>query len=123
MLVIVLENAPPRLRGRLAIWLLEIRAGVYVGNYSVKVRDHIWEHVKVGLGEGNAANVRASQRGRDNRYRSGRRTQHFFHARDLAQWIQHRRDQLTRLGGSFIHLPISSNKRFSIGHVFTHMSC
>ena len=54
MLVIVLENAPPRLRGRLAIWLLEIRAGVYVGNYSVKVRDHIWEHVKVVLGEGNA---------------------------------------------------------------------
>ena len=54
MLVIVLENAPPRLRGRLAIWLLEIRAGVYVGNYSAKVRDHIWEHVKAGLGEGNA---------------------------------------------------------------------
>lgn len=54
MLVIVLENAPPRLRGRLAIWLLEIRAGVYVGNYSVKVREHIWEHVKVGLNEGNA---------------------------------------------------------------------
>jgi len=54
MLVIVLENAPPRLRGRLAIWLLEIRAGVYVGNYSVKVRDHIWSHVEAGLGEGNA---------------------------------------------------------------------
>ncbi|MEX2490900.1 MAG: type I-E CRISPR-associated endoribonuclease Cas2e [Nitrospirales bacterium] len=54
MLVIVLENAPPRLRGRLAIWLLEIRAGVYVGNYSVKVRDHIWNNVKEGIGEGNA---------------------------------------------------------------------
>lgn len=54
MLVIVLENAPPRLRGRLAIWLLEVRAGVYVGNYSAKVRDHIWEHVKAGLGQGNA---------------------------------------------------------------------
>lgn len=54
MLVIVVENVPPRLRGRLAIWLLEIRAGVYVGNYSVKVRDYIWEQVKVGLGEGNA---------------------------------------------------------------------
>lgn len=49
MLVIVLENAPPRLRGRLAVWLLEIRAGVYVGNYSTKVREHIWEHVKDGL--------------------------------------------------------------------------
>jgi CRISPR-associated protein Cas2 len=54
MLVIVLENAPPRLRGRLAIWLLEIRAGVYVGNYSTKVREHIWEQVEKGLGEGNA---------------------------------------------------------------------
>ncbi|MDI5434727.1 type I-E CRISPR-associated endoribonuclease Cas2e, partial [Salmonella enterica subsp. enterica serovar Kentucky] len=30
MLVVVTENVPPRLRGRLAVWLLEIRAGVYV---------------------------------------------------------------------------------------------
>lgn len=54
MLVIVLENAPPRLRGRLAIWLLEIRAGVYVGNYSSKVRGYIWKQVEAGLGDGNA---------------------------------------------------------------------
>lgn len=54
MLVIVLENAPPRLRGRMAIWLLEIRAGVYVGNYSAKVRDHIWTQVKQGIEDGNA---------------------------------------------------------------------
>ena len=54
MLVIVLENAPPRLRGRLAIWLLEIRAGVYVGNYSTKVRDYIWDQVDKGLEDGNA---------------------------------------------------------------------
>ena len=54
MLVIVLENAPPRLRGRLAIWLLEIRAGVYVGNYSVKVREHIWAQVEQGIEDGNA---------------------------------------------------------------------
>lgn len=54
MLVIVLENAPPRLRGRMAIWLLEIRAGVYVGNYSGKVRDHIWNQVEDGIEEGNA---------------------------------------------------------------------
>lgn len=54
MLVIVLENAPSRLRGRLAIWLLEVRAGVYVGNYSAKVRDYIWEQVGVGIEDGNA---------------------------------------------------------------------
>lgn len=54
MMVIVLENAPPRLRGRLAIWLLELRAGVYVGNYSAKVRAHIWEQVEIGIEDGNA---------------------------------------------------------------------
>ena len=54
MTVIVLENAPPRLRGRLAVWLLEVRAGVYVGVYSVKVREMIWEHVVKGIEEGNA---------------------------------------------------------------------
>ncbi|WAC73103.1 type I-E CRISPR-associated endoribonuclease Cas2e [Roseateles sp. SL47] len=54
MLVIVLENAPPRLRGRMAVWLLEVRAGVYVGNYSRKMREHIWQHVIEGLEDGNA---------------------------------------------------------------------
>jgi len=57
MLVIVLENAPPRLRGRLAIWLLEVRAGVYVGNYSKRVREHIWAHVESGIEDGNAVMV------------------------------------------------------------------
>ena len=54
MLVIVVENVPPRLRGRLAVWLLEIRAGVYVGKLSRRVREMIWETVDEGLGDGNA---------------------------------------------------------------------
>ncbi|MBN2487475.1 MAG: type I-E CRISPR-associated endoribonuclease Cas2 [Methanosarcinaceae archaeon] len=54
MLVIVTENAPPNLRGRLAVWLLEVRAGVYVGDFSVKVREMIWKHVEKGLDDGNA---------------------------------------------------------------------
>lgn len=57
MLVIVLENAPPRLRGRLAVWLLEVRAGVYVGNYSNKVREHVWQQVEAGIENGNAVMV------------------------------------------------------------------
>lgn len=57
MLVIVLENAPPRLRGRLAVWLLEVRAGVYVGDYSRRVREHIWEHVAEGIEGGNAVMI------------------------------------------------------------------
>lgn len=54
MLVIVTENVPSRLRGRLAIWLLEIRAGVYVGNPSKRVREFIWSQVLEGVETGNA---------------------------------------------------------------------
>lgn len=54
MLVIVVENVPPRLRGRLAVWLLEIRAGVYVGTYSRRTRERIWGEVLGNVGDGNA---------------------------------------------------------------------
>jgi CRISPR-associated protein Cas2 len=54
MMVIVVENAPPRLRGRLSLWLLEARAGVYVGNYNRRTRERIWGEVKQMIGEGNA---------------------------------------------------------------------
>jgi CRISPR-associated protein Cas2 len=57
MLVIVVENAPPRLRGRIALWLLEVRAGVYVGEYSRRVREMIWQQVRVGLEDGNAVMI------------------------------------------------------------------
>ena len=57
MLVIVLENAPPRLRGRMAVWLLEIRAGVYVGRLSRRIREMLWEQVCVGIEDGNAVIV------------------------------------------------------------------
>ncbi len=54
MLVIVTENVPPRLRGRLGVWLIEIRAGVYVGNPSRRLRKFIWKQVEQGLEDGNA---------------------------------------------------------------------
>ena len=54
MLVIVVENAPPRLRGRLAVWLLEVRAGVYVGDYTRRVRETIWGDVCAYIEDGSA---------------------------------------------------------------------
>ena len=54
MLVIVVENVPPRLRGRLAIWLLEVRAGVYVGKVSRRIREMIWYNIEVSIKDGNA---------------------------------------------------------------------
>ncbi|EOC1279695.1 type I-E CRISPR-associated endoribonuclease Cas2 [Cronobacter turicensis] len=53
MLVVVTESVPPRLRGRLAIWLLELRAGVYVGDVSRRVREMIWHQIAELAEEGN----------------------------------------------------------------------
>ncbi len=54
MLVIVVENVPARLRGRLALWLSEVRAGVYVGKVSRRGREMIWDTVTRGIEDGNA---------------------------------------------------------------------
>lgn len=54
MLVIVTENVPPRLRGRLGVWLVEVRAGVYVGKTSKRLRDFICRQLEEGVENGNA---------------------------------------------------------------------
>ncbi len=57
MIVVVVTNAPPRLRGRLAAWLLEVRAGVYVGDYSARTREMIWDQVVSFIDAGDAVMV------------------------------------------------------------------
>lgn len=53
MLVVVTESVPPRLRGRLAVWLMEVRAGVYVGDVSRRIREMIWNQVSEFAENGN----------------------------------------------------------------------
>ncbi|MBN9430534.1 MAG: type I-E CRISPR-associated endoribonuclease Cas2 [Burkholderiales bacterium] len=60
-LVVVTENVPPRLRGRLAIWLLEVRAGVYIGDVSRRTREMIWQHLDAGYEDGNVVMAWTSQ--------------------------------------------------------------
>lgn len=54
MVVIVLESVPKSVRGELTRWLLEVRAGVFVGNISAIVRDKLWEMLCQKLKGGNA---------------------------------------------------------------------
>lgn len=42
MTVIVVERASPGLRGQLTRWMLEVRAGVFVGTLSARVREKLW---------------------------------------------------------------------------------
>lgn len=65
MMVVVLENVPQRLHGRLAIWLTEIHAGVYVGECSARMREHIWIQVQEEIGDGNAVMVWKADNGTD----------------------------------------------------------
>ena len=59
-LTVVTENVPLRLRGRLAIWLLEVRAGVYIGDVSRRTREMIWQHLQAGHENGNVVMAWAS---------------------------------------------------------------
>ena len=42
MVVLLVSKAPPSLRGKLTRWLLQLKAGVYVGTLSARVRSRIW---------------------------------------------------------------------------------
>lgn len=42
MTVIIVERAKPGLRGALTRWMLEVRAGVFVGTLSLRVREKLW---------------------------------------------------------------------------------
>lgn len=54
MMVLLVERVSPSLRGELTRWLLEVRAGVFVGNVSATVREKLWERVESGLKDGAA---------------------------------------------------------------------
>lgn len=45
MVVIVLEKVPVGVRGELTRWMLELRAGVFVGKLSAMVRERLWAKV------------------------------------------------------------------------------
>ncbi|WP_432066270.1 type I-E CRISPR-associated endoribonuclease Cas2e [Streptomyces sp. C10-9-1] len=54
MTVIVLTNCPPGLRGFLTRWLLEVSAGVFIGNPSARIRDLLWDEVQQYANQGRA---------------------------------------------------------------------
>ncbi|MBQ1388913.1 MAG: type I-E CRISPR-associated endoribonuclease Cas2 [Clostridia bacterium] len=57
MIVVSMTNCPPKLRGDLSKWLLEINTGVYVGQVSARVRDALWKRICENIGSGQATMV------------------------------------------------------------------
>ena len=57
MIVITLSKVPPSLRGVLTKWCQEIQTGVYVGRFSARIRDALWDRIKRDIGSGEATIV------------------------------------------------------------------
>lgn len=54
MAVVTVTKVPPSLRGDLTKWMQEIATGVYVGNFSTRVKEQLWERIKKSVGSGQA---------------------------------------------------------------------
>ena len=57
MIVITLSDCPPKVRGDLSKWLIEINTGVYVGQVSARVREELWKRICENLHTGRATMV------------------------------------------------------------------
>ena len=57
MIIVVLTDCPPKLRGDLSKWLFEINTGVYVGNVSARVREALWSRICESVSHGQATMV------------------------------------------------------------------
>lgn len=55
--VIVLVAAPEGLRGHLTRWMVEVQAGVFVGNPTRRIRDRLWELLSSRIGAGQVVMV------------------------------------------------------------------
>ncbi len=60
MIVLILERVPPSLRGELSRWMLEPKAGVFVGRVSGMVRDKLWEKACSSVRDGGCLMMHSS---------------------------------------------------------------
>ena len=54
MVVVILEKVPTSVRGELTRWMLELKAGVFIGDITALVRDTLWKMVCSKVKEGSA---------------------------------------------------------------------
>ena len=52
--VVVLSDCPPKLRGDMTKWFVEVNTGVYVGNMTARVRDELWDRITENIAHGHA---------------------------------------------------------------------
>lgn len=56
-----MERAPEKIRGELTRWMLEVKAGVFVGNISAAVRELLWEKINSEIETGAAMIIHSAK--------------------------------------------------------------
>lgn len=124
MTVIVLTNCPPGLRGFLTRWLLEISAGVFIGNPSARIRDALWNEVQQYAGQGRAllAHTTNNEQGftfrtHDHTWHPPRPRRHHPHPPPQPRHQTHHQHPQTRLEQSSqtppLHQGMTKNARYA----------
>lgn len=62
MVVLILENAPARLKGRLTLWMMEVTSSTYVADINSRLRDWIWNTVIDNIDDGYAIQIWSTSR-------------------------------------------------------------
>ena len=57
MVIVTLTKCPPKLRGDLSKWFIEINTGVYCGNVNQRVREAVWQRICENIKDGKATLV------------------------------------------------------------------
>lgn len=60
MVILIVESAPASLRGQLSKWMLEPKAGVFVGTVAASVRELLWEKTCREVSDGGAIMIHAT---------------------------------------------------------------
>ncbi|MFI0796871.1 type I-E CRISPR-associated endoribonuclease Cas2e [Micromonospora rubida] len=61
MTVVVLIAVTEGLRGHLTRWMIEVAAGVFVGNPNARIRDRLWTILATRVGDGQAIMIEPAQ--------------------------------------------------------------
>ncbi len=59
--IVVLSDCPPKLRGDMTKWFIQVNTGVYVGNMNPRIRDGLWQRITENIGHGHATMVFSAQ--------------------------------------------------------------
>ena len=61
MIVMILEKVPASLRGDLSRWMLEPKAGIFLGRTTARIRDELWQKVMKHCKDGACLQAWSSQ--------------------------------------------------------------